>query len=342
MNMRKPGWIAALAVLALGLAVYAFWPTGPVDAPDIPPDAAAGPAGDAGPVVQSEAAGPVGEPDDEPLQLARRAQQLGAVRQSELRNLAVNQKPFPHDVPLEDYKASLWTEIRTHPPKLVARGDPELDAETAYTMYMYYGMCTMAPNTLNQVDRRLERMAERAGSGSASRRYLKGVEYRADQMIGMYELCSAIPPDVDRRLEAVLWMSEAVRLGHEIAQVQFYEKAMGFLLRPDQFTGGAPLAMQQEGLIGSFKATARLALKRALEKGHPEAYLAMSQAVFDGVVFSRDPVLAYAYARAAELEAMANGIILRNLADQKFNVSQDLDPDQIAEAEELAQRLRAP
>ena len=44
-------------------------------------------------------------------------------------------------------------------------------------------------------------------------------------------------PEVDSRMEAVIWMSEAVRLGHEIAEVQFYKKAMGCILRPDPSKG---------------------------------------------------------------------------------------------------------
>jgi hypothetical protein len=83
-----------------------------------------------------------------------------------------------------------------------------------------------------------------------------------------------------------------------------------------------------------------MALNGALDKGHPEAYLAMSRALFEGILYSRDPVMAFAYARAAELEAMSNHIILRGLDDQKSAVSQYLDNGQLAEAEGLVQQLR--
>jgi hypothetical protein len=323
------------ALLVAALLAYALWPSGQEDTGNESGQATV--QSDAGeePRPQGADAGA----DDEPQQLARRARQLGESRQSELRKMAVSQHRLPHDVPMEDYKAALWSDIKVNPPAFETPGDPELDAETAYRQYMYFGMCSIAPRTSIQADRHVAQLAERAER--ANGRHLSRIENRVNQTIDMYELCSRIPPDVDCRREAVLWMSEAVRLGHEIAQVQYYEKAMGFLLRPDDYTGDAPLAMQQTSLIGEFKATARSALGGAIEKGHPEAYLAMSRAVFEGVIFPRDPILAMAYARVAELEAMANRIILRGLADHKFELAQFLNSEQMAEAEELSRQLRA-
>ena len=323
------------ALLVAAILAYALWPSGPEDIEHASGQATAQSDGGAEPRPQGADA----EADDEPQQLARRARQLGEGRQSELRKMAVSQHRLPHDVPIEDYKAALWSDIQVNPPDFETPGDPELDAETAYRQYMYFGMCSMAPRTSLQADRHVAQLAERAER--ANGRHLSRIENRVNQTIDMYELCSRIPPEVDCRREAVLWMSEAVRLGHEIAQVQYYEKAMGFLLRPDAYTGDAPLAMQQTSLIGEFKATARSALGGALEKGHPEAYLAMSRAVFEGVIFPRDPILAMAYARVAELEAMANRIILRGLAEHKFELSQFLDSEQAAKAEELSRQLRA-
>lgn len=336
MNVPGRSLLVSLAVLAVALAAYLFWPTPPGDSEPAVAPTASQPAGEGTGDLQALGA----PPDDEPEQLARRARQLGESRQAELREIAVaRQHRLPHDVSLEDYKAALWTDIQASPPKFEVLGDPELDAETAYTQYMYYGMCSVAPRTELQASRQLDQLAERAERVRG--RYLRRIEYRVERTVDMYELCSRIPPEVDCRREAVLWMAEAVRLGHEIAQVQFYEKAMGFLLRPDALTGAPPLAMQEPALIADFKANARRALEGAIEKGHPEAYLAMSKAVLEGVVYPREPVMALAYARAAELEAMNSQVILRDLQDQKFAVSQFLTPEQIAEAEGLAQQLRA-
>ncbi len=320
------------AALVLGLAAYVFWPS--PQEPSLP--AAAESAPQPGDAMAGDAN--VGAAE-EPQELARRARQLGETRQSELRALRASQETFPHNVDMEDYKAALWSEIQAAPPVLLTPGDPALDAETAYRLYMYYGMCSMAPRTRSHIDRQLEQIAERALTARHGR--LEGLETYADQMVDSYELCLAIPPDVDCRMEAVLWMSEAVRLGHEIAQVQFYEKAMGFLLRRDPYFDAPPLILRHPGLIGEFKATASLALSRALEKGHPEAWLAMSRAVFDGVVFPEDAVLALAYARVAATEAMENRIILRRLQEQTDAIIQRLDSAQVQEAEELASRLQA-
>jgi hypothetical protein len=247
------------------------------------------------------------------------------------------QAPFPHNVRMDDYKASLWADIQVDPPEIEVPGDPTLDAEMAYRLYMYYGMCSMAPRTARQADHSLAQIAERAER--SSRRRLGALERRAEWTADMYELCRSIPPDVDCREEAVLWMTEAVRLGHEIAQVQFYDKALGFLMRPDPWFGGPPLVLERPELIGEFRMTASQALTGAVKKGHPEAYLAMSEAVLDGVVFPKDPVTSLAYALAAEMEAMRSHIILRDLSEQKQLASQFLDPDQIAEAEQLARNL---
>ena len=334
MNVPNSRLLMLLAVPTVVLAAYLFWPYGgdePAPVAGSPePQAEAGEAPEL--EVADAAAG------EEPEQLTRRARQLGESRQAELRKIAVSQHRLPHDVPLQDYKAALWSDIQANPPPLETLGDPELDAEAAYTQYMYYGMCSVAPRTGRQADRAVEQLAERAERVSG--RYLRGIERRVNRTIDMYDLCSRIPAEVDCRREALLWMAEAVRLGHEIAQVQYYEKAMGFLLRPDPYTGDAPLAMQQPPLISEFEVTSRLALEGALEKGHPEAYLAMSKAVFEGVVYPRDPVMALAYARAAELEAMNSRVILSNLDQHKFAVSQFLDAGQIADAEELARQLR--
>ncbi|MDX1557092.1 MAG: hypothetical protein R3212_13760 [Xanthomonadales bacterium] len=245
---------------------------------------------------------------------------------------------IPHDVALDQVKAQLWADVQANPPELRPRGDPLVDAELAYRLYMFYGNCTMAPRTAQEIDRRLERMAQRAerAGDRGGQRFLEGMEQRVDGMMDFYELCLAIPAGVDARYEAVQWMTEAVNLGHEIAQVQFYEKAMGFMLRPDRYDELPPLVMQRPGLIDAFKATARYGLSRGMEKGHPEAYLAMSQAVFEGLIYRKDPVMAYAYARAAEMKAMQSQMILDSAGEQKLHIAQHLDPQQVSEGEQLA------
>jgi hypothetical protein len=102
------------------------------------------------------------------------------------------------------------------------------------------------------------------------------------------------------------------------------------------------LAMQHPGLVGEFKTTARLGLARALEKGHPEAWLAKSQAVLEGLIYPKDPLLAYAYARMAELEAAKNHLILSEADRWKQEAARYLSQEQIAEAGQQALELRSP
>lgn len=248
------------------------------------------------------------------------------------------QEAFPHDVIMDEYKSELWADIQADPPALRPLNDPEVDADLAYRLYMYYGNCSVMPRTQPQIDSRLDRLAQRAEQ--ANSRYLERIERNADRMIDSYEFCSVIPPEVDPRLEAIHWMARAVQLGHEIAQVQYYEKAMGFLLRSDRLSDTPPLVMLQSGLISEFKATARMALDMAMQNGHPEAYLAMSEAMLDGVIYPRDPVMSMAYLRAAQNQAMKNQVILRGLERQQYRVMQELDPEQVAQAEDLALDLQ--
>ena len=138
-----------------------------------------------------------------------------------------------------------------------------------------------------------------------------------------------------------MWMSEAVRLGHEIAEVQFYTKAMGFMMRSDMNTNSPPLAMQHPGRVSDFKATARFGLARALEKGHPEAWLAKSKAILEGLIYPKDPLLAYAHARKAELEAEKNHMIVKEIATWKEQAARYLSQEQVAEAGQLALELRS-
>jgi hypothetical protein len=238
---------------------------------------------------------------------------------------------------MNDYKTDLWAEIQANPPEFRQPGDPELDAEMAYKLYMYFGNCSVLLSRGHQQIERIANRAERAGGRS-----LEELEGRLDRIIDYYELCLPIPADMDARMEAVTWMSEAVRLGHEIAEVQFYQKAMGFILRPDQSTNSPPLAMKYPGLVADFKTTARLGLARGLEKGHPEAWLAKSQAVLEGLIYPKDPLLAYACAHKAEIEAAKNHIILSDVGDWKQEAARYLDQEQIAEAEQMAVELRSP
>lgn len=328
--------VAAGAALTLGVAVYAVWPRARfVDTSNSQQNASL-PAGETLHTkpgrVEDSAAGP--------RTRLLSAHPPGGPEAPDKSSRAATRVTIPHDVVMQNYKNELWTEIQENPPELSWPGDPALDADMAYRLYMYYGNCSVLNSRGDHINQQIEKIADRAEK--AEGRSLERLEGRLDRIIDYYELCDPIPPDVDRQLEAVIWMSEAVRLGHEIAEVQFYDKAMGFILRPDPTTNSPPLAMRYPGLVEDFKITARLGLTRALEKGHPEAYLAQSRAVIEGLIYRKDPVLAYAYVLLAEREAGKNRLILEDLGHWKQQAAKYLDPSQVAEAEQRALELQAP
>ncbi len=329
----KPISSIIAVVLALGLVAYVLWQPSPgVDdrTPLQNPSLSAGEPQD--PEPEAIETNPI-----EPRTTLLSARPRGEVDASGKRNLAATGVTIPHEVVMEDYKSDLWAEILANPPEFRRPGDPALDADTAYRLYMYFGNCSIAVRSGLQIDQQIEKIERRAQNASV--RSLEDLEGRLDRMIDFYELCQPIPPDVDSRMEAVIWMSEAVRLGHEIAEVQFYRKAMGFILRHDPNTNSPPLAMQDRGLVADFKTTSRLGLARALEKGHPEAYLAKSQAVLEGLIYPKDPVLAYAYALKSELEAAKSHMIVRDVGLWKQQASKYLSQEQVEEAEQLALEL---
>jgi hypothetical protein len=243
------------------------------------------------------------------------------------------------DVAMADYKADLWDEIRANPPVLKDLDDPDVDADLAYRIYTYYGNCSVIPRTERQVDRRLKRIAEQVEQFEG--RPLDAMEGRVDRIMANYELCYLIPPEVDCRLEAVHWMTRAVELGHDVAEVQFYERAMGFLLRSDQLSNDPPLAMLEPGLVYQFKNTSRFGLVRAMEKGHPEAYLANAQALLEGLIYPKNPKEAFAHARAAELIAARHHLILEDLDYWKMASAKLLTDEELAEAEKIALELQS-
>jgi len=332
----KPVSIVFAAAVAIGLAVYALWRPAQVGDDTVtgqnPPP----------PAIESRGLEPevTGTGPIEPRNTLLSARPRGAVDASKQRKLAATQVIIPHDVVMQDYKNDLWAEIQAAPPEFRQPGDPALDAETAYRLYMYFGNCSVVLSRGQQIDQQIEKIANRAET--AHGRHLEDLEGRLDEIIDYYELCLPIPPEVDARMEAVIWMSEAVRLGHEIAEAQFYQKAMGFILRPDPNTNNPPLALKYPGLVEDFKTTARLGLARALEKGHPEAWLAKSQAVLEGLIYPKDPVLAYACARMAELEAAKNHLIVKDIGLWKEQAARYLGQEQIAEAEQLVLELKSP
>jgi hypothetical protein len=128
-------------------------------------------------------------------------------------------------------------------------------------------------------------------------------------------------------------LGEAARLDHEVAQIDYYRTANSYLDHP--FSGETPLLESHPEVIVEFKETARYSLERALEKGHPEAYMAMSQALSDGIIFERDPLGAYAYAHMAELTAYDDLAFRNKIRIKKYALTHLLTSEEIEDAKEL-------
>jgi hypothetical protein len=336
LNHRKLIAVSFVVVIAFAFAAYVLWrPAQGVEGTLSQQDPVL-PAGES----QDTEPGLTEPNPDKPRSRLLSALPPGGLEAADQRKRAATQVTIPHGVVMQKYKNDLWEEIQADPPAFSWPGDPALDADMAYRLYMYYGNCSVLSSRGDHISKQIDKIASRAENAQGSS--LERLEGRLDQIIDYYELCQPIPPDVDSQMEAVIWMSEAVRLGHEIAEVQFYDKAMGFILRPDPTTNSPPLALRYPGLIADFKTTARLGLARALERGHPEAYLARSRAVLEGLIYRKDPVLAYAYVRVAEQEAAKNHLLLKDLERWKQQAASYLDQEQIAEAEQLALELKVP
>ena len=90
---------------------------------------------------------------------------------------------------------------------------------------MYYGNCSVLHSRGDHINQQIDKIANRAEK--AGDRSLERLEGRLDRMIDYCELCQPVLPDADTQLEAVTRMSEAVRLGHEIAEAYSMKKPWG-------------------------------------------------------------------------------------------------------------------
>lgn len=245
-------------------------------------------------------------------------------------------KPYPHDRSTDEYRDLVWSQIRADPPEIREHHDPDVDGDWAYRLYLHFWRCVRAAEP-ESADRSLEVWADRAKE--ASGRQLDGILDSAERMASLVELCMAIPPNTDRILEAFTWFGEAARLNHEVAQIDYYRVANSYLDHP--FSGDETLLQSHPEVILEFKETARYSLEGALERGHPESYLAMSQALSDGIVFEKDPLGAYAYAHAAELVAYESREFLNKIRRQKYILTPLLAKQELDDAKQLAHELVA-
>jgi hypothetical protein len=241
---------------------------------------------------------------------------------------------YPKNVLTKDYRDALMTEVRSNPPKLLERGDPKAVGEIAYRIYLYYRFCIRSPHP-NQADKWLDDLAER--TSDASTEELERAFKHAEDMTQRVDKCLQTSSNTDRDFEAFKWLGEAAGSGHEIAQIEYYQAGKELLCSP--LSGNSCLLLRRPELIEEFKVTANRTMFEALERGHPEAYLAMSEALLDDVVFVKNPVAALAYVKAAKFVTSENRIIMNMIGVREYRISQFLTLEEIADAEVLADEI---
>lgn len=259
---------------------------------------------------------------------------LDDINPTRLGRLGSGQMNYPHGYSTQEYRDLIWSQIPEQPPKLLKHGGERIDGNTAYRLHMYYRYCARTPTQekparpLTEVD---ESTSNPGSSGSAN--LSRGAELKSK----LTKLCSPIPPNTDHYLETFKWLGEAVKLGHEVAQIEYYDVAYDLLKNP--LYKKTTLLERHPNLIEEFKETARIALASAMEKEHPEAFLGMSKAFFGGIVVKKDLVAAYAHAYAAGILANKNEQIMRGVRRQLVVLTPHLTSKEIIEARWKAMRI---
>ena len=260
---------------------------------------------------------------------------------------------LPHDVSKGDYKKQLLAEIEADPPAHRSPTDPGLDADTAYRIYLYLERCSREPRTRRQAEQELKQYAKGAettlrmleqtesiGMGERLQSQLEGIDDRTQRLIIGYRMCSKLPPDLDFQLEPFIWLTEAVVLGHDVAEIDYYEWALAWINSYDDYTWAPPLILKRPELVEEYKSNARLALAEAMNKGHAEAYKMMSYALLQGVIYPQDLVMSLAYMRVAERKAAQHQIKLGMYPSLLNTIEQNMTPQEIVDAEKLALELQ--
>jgi hypothetical protein len=165
MKKLKQNISILIAVLLIGAGMFVWLQKPDSQLPEIAANVAAEPEGETFALEELDFDPELQNPEEEPIEAPfsqGRSQPLGAVEANSMRERINAREPFPHDVALDQFKATLWEEMKTNPPELLHPGDPEVDAEMAYQIYMYYGNCSMAPRTPANLDFRLNQITGRS------------------------------------------------------------------------------------------------------------------------------------------------------------------------------------
>ncbi len=167
----------------------------------------------------------------------------------------------------------------------------QLSGREAYEVYVFLRSCLGQPESLEQVNRRIDRLAE-----IAERRPNRadGILGQIDSLQAGLERCEGIGSDGTGVPLMHDWLALSADLGFAQAQLAYHLSARWILsMQSDEL-------FRQPQLVVDYRDRAAGYLRAAMLSGHPDALLEMARAIDDDIVFQRDPQAAFAYAYAAE------------------------------------------
>lgn len=172
-----------------------------------------------------------------------------------------------------------------------------LDGEAAYQAYLFLKSCVGSETTANGYHDQLAQL-QVLYDRNRERVSARQLEARLNSLEQGFERCNGLG---ENPLEtAIDWLQLAADLGYLAAQIGFYQE-LPELLRQDRWA-----VFRRPEFLDLYHQRAPDYLHAALASGHPEAFRHYGVAVFEGIVFEADSILALAYYHAADL-ALDNG-----------------------------------
>ncbi|MEM9304617.1 MAG: hypothetical protein AAGE01_21070 [Pseudomonadota bacterium] len=205
------------------------------------------------------------------------------------------------------------------------------DADAAFDVYMLVNRCLDSPHTEWQLQQSVERLESRLlqmpehSEGDAEQ-----LLNRIDAVHRAQDFCAVLDgANVDLVAEGLRWLNRAADLGHMGAQRIYHAHARDLIAGQD-----GSLAFRQPGLIEEYKSRCDQYVRALLDAGHPQGLSLMSRMLTIGDVYERDPISAWAYARA--LERVGDGRLVAEAQARMNWVSRYVPPEDQREAESIA------
>jgi hypothetical protein len=200
----------------------------------------------------------------------------------------------------------------------------------AYQVYVYLRTCLDTPGTAEQLEQRIQGMRWQRENHPDSLSE-EELTRRVDNLHAGALRCEGLEV-LPLPLESALidWLTRAADLGYGQAQLAYHQSIRWLLGRKQQ------LIYRQPERVHEYRLKARAHLEQVLSTGHTEAFIENAQALVEGIIVDRDPVLAYGHAHAADLASHGQNRQARNFLAV---LEPELDPGQMREGRELGRLL---